>query len=402
MKKFAYILSLTLLAALPVASSEKGEAIDALVNEPAGASAGDFVSASVSGLANEPVDEPLDVKGIIFEHLKDSYHWHIITIGKREISLQLPVILYSKVSGWHFFMSGKLDENGSYKNFYITDEGAHAGKLMEILPDGTELKPLDLSFTKVAFAVVINSLLLCVIVMFTARWYRHHKSSDPAPKGFVGLMEYMVVMLMDDIIKPSVGKEYRRYAPLLLIIFFFILLSNLMGLIPLFPAGANVTGNIAVTLSLALITFFTVNLFGSREYWREILWPDVPVFLKAPVPLLPFIEIVGIFTKPFALTVRLFANITAGHAIILSLTCVIFITAGMGPAIGAPMTLLSLLFMVFMNFVELIVAYVQAYVFTLLSAVFIGLSRPEAERHNKSEAKVEAAVSNIDADQAKK
>ena len=346
-----------------------------------------LVSVSAAASDTETAqDETVDVKGIIFGHLKDSYHWHIITIGEKEISLHLPVILYSKVSGWHFFSSRELEETGSYEGFHITDEGAHAGKLVETLPDGTQLKPLDLSLTKVALGVIINSILLCVIVMCTARWYRRHKSTDPAPGGFVGLMEFVVAMIVDDVIKPSVGKDYKRYTPLLLTIFFFILLSNIMGLIPIFPAGANVTGNIAITLTLALVTFFTVNVFGNREYWKEILWPDVPVFLKAPIPLLPFIEIIGIFTKPFALTVRLFANITAGHAIILSLTCVIFITAKMGPLIGAPMTVLSVFFMIFMNLLELLVAYIQAYVFTMLSAVFIGLSRPE-EHHAKEKVK---------------
>ena len=301
---------------------------------------------AVPAMAQETArDETVDVKGIIFGHLKDSYHWHIITIGDKEISLHLPVILYSKVSGWHFFSSRELEHTGSYEGFHITDDGAHAGKLVETLPDGTELKPLDLSLTKIALAVIINSLLLCVIVMCTARWYRRHSATDPAPGGFVGLMEYVIAMIVDDVIKPSVGKDYKRYTPLLLTIFFFILLSNIMGLIPIFPA-----------------------------------WPDVPIFLKAPIPLLPFIEIVGIFTKPFALTVRLFANITAGHAIILSLTCVIFITAKMGPFIGTPMTVLSVFFMIFMNFLELLVAYIQAYVFTMLSAVFIGLSRPEEHK----------------------
>ena len=355
LKRILYILSLLLMAVMPARAQEA-----------------------------QADEETVDVKGIIFGHLKDSYHWHIITLGDKEVSLHLPVMLYSKVSGWHFFMSDKLGHEGSYEGFHIAQDGAYAGKLVETLPDGTELKPLDLSLTKIALAVIFNSLLLCVIVMCTARWYRRHSSTDPAPKGFVGLMEFVIAMIVDDVIKPSVGKDYRRYTPLLLTIFFFILLSNIMGLIPIFPAGANVTGNIAVTLFLALITFFTVNVFGNREYWKEILWPDVPVFLKAPVPLLPFIEIVGIFTKPFALTVRLFANITAGHAIILSLTCVIFITAKMGPAIGAPMTALSLFFMVFMNFLELLVAYIQAYVFTMLSAVFIGLSRPE-EDHKEIE-----------------
>jgi len=338
-------------------------------------------------------DEAVDVKGIIFGHLKDSYHWHIITIGEKEISLHLPVILHSKVSGWHFFSSRELEETGSYEGFHIAADGAYTGKLIEVMPDGTELKPLDLSLTKVALGVMINSLLLCLIVMCTARWYRRHKYTDPAPSGFIGLMELVIYMILDDVIKPSVGKEYKKYAPLLLTIFFFILLSNLMGLIPIFPAGANVTGNIAITLTLALVTFFTVNVFGNREYWKEILWPDVPIFLKAPLPVLPIIEIIGIFTKPFALTVRLFANMTAGHAIILALTCMIFITARMGPMIGAPMTVLSVFFMVFMNMLELLVAYIQAYVFTMLSSVFIGLAHPEPE-HAKGKKIAEEKVNN--------
>lgn len=331
-------------------------------------------------------EETVDVKGIIFGHLKDSYEWHIISIGNKEVILDLPVILYSKVSGWHVFSSEKLRENGEcYQGFHVTQEGAHAGRLVEDLPDGTELKPLDLSLTKVVLAVIINCLLLCGIIMWVAAWYSRHDETSAPPSGFAGLIEYVVVMIVDDVIRPSVGKDYRKYSPLLLTLFFFILLSNIMGLIPIFPAGANVTGNIAITLFLALITFFTVNIFGNKEYWKEILWPDVPVFLKAPIPLLPFIEIIGIFTKPFALTVRLFANMTAGHAIILSLTCVIFITAKMGPFIGVPMTALSVFFMVFMNCLELLVAYIQAYVFTMLSAVFIGLSRPEHETKENKE-----------------
>ena len=357
MKRFLYILPLLILCVLPVCAQESAE---------------------------PEKDEAIDVRGIIFEHLKDSYHWHIITIGEHEVSLHLPVMLYSKVSGWHFFSSRELEETGSYDGFHIAQEGAFAGKLVEAMPDGTDLKPLDLSLTKVALGILINSLLLCIIVLCTARWYKHHCETDKAPRGFVGLMEYVIAMIVDDVIKPSVGKEYKRYTPLLLSIFFFILLSNLMGLIPIFPAGANVTGNIAVTLFLALITFFTVNVFGNREYWKEILWPDVPIFLKIP-PILPLIELVGIFTKPFALTVRLFANMTAGHSIILALTCMIFITAKMGPAIGAPMTAVSLFFMVFMNMLELLVAYIQAYVFTILSSIFIGLAHPE-EHHAKEKA----------------
>ena len=157
-----------------------------------------------------------------------------------------------------------------------------------------------------------------------------------------------------------------------------------MGLIPFFPGGANVTGNIAVTLFLALCTFFTVNVFGNKAYWKEILWPDVPTWLKVPAPIMPLIEFFGIFTKPFALTIRLFANILAGHSVILGLFCLIFITASMGAAMNAGMSLVAIIFTCFMTFVELLVAYIQAYVFTLLSSVFIGMARakhPPAHAH---------------------
>ena len=188
------------------------------------------------------------------------------------------------------------------------------------------------------------------------------------------------MMVNDDIIKSCIGKDYKRYAPYLLTAFFFIFLNNLMGLVPIFPGGGNVTGNIAITLVLACMTFLAVNIWGSKEYWREILWPDVPLWLKIPIPIMPLIEIFGIFTKPFALTVRLFANIMAGHSVILALTCIIFITASLGPVLNGSMSVISVLFAVFMNFLELLVAFIQAYVFTMLSAVFIGLSRVEAHK----------------------
>lgn len=156
-----------------------------------------------------------------------------------------------------------------------------------------------------------------------------------------------------------------------------------MGLIPIFPGGANVTGNIAITLILALCTFFVVNFSGTREYWKDIFWPNVPSWLKVPVPLMPVVELFGVFTKPFALMIRLFANMMAGHSVILALTSLIFVTVSMGPAINGTMTVVSVLFGIFMNCLELLVAFIQAYVFTMLSAVFIGLAR--IEEHKKTE-----------------
>ena len=154
-------------------------------------------------------------------------------------------------------------------------------------------------------------------------------------------------------------------------------ITNLMGLIPVFPGGANVTGNITITFFLAFCVLLIVNIFGNKAYWKDIFWPEVPTWLKVPVPLMPVIELFGIFTKPFALMVRLFANIMGGHAIILSLTCVIFITCQLGVAIGSSLSFVSFLLMIFMNCLELLVAFIQAYVFTMLSAVFIGLAHQE-------------------------
>ena len=153
-----------------------------------------------------------------------------------------------------------------------------------------------------------------------------------------------------------------------------------MGLIPIFPGGANVTGNIAITLVLALLTFFFTNAFATKEYWKDIFWPDVPVWLKAPIPMMPVIEFFGLFTKPFALMIRLFANIMAGHAAILSLLSIIFITVKIGPLLNGAMTFVSVAFGIFMTALELLVAFIQAYVFTMLSAVFIGLSRVKEEK----------------------
>ena len=333
-----------------------------------------------SGHADE--GEPVNIKEIIFDHIGDAYEWHVATIGDKHISIPLPVIVYSQEKGLNAFLSSHLHHGHSYEGFHIATEGDYKGKVVETLSTGEVKRPmLDLSLTKIAAGIVLNSLLLVTIILCVSRWYRRREASDDAPRGFVGMIEMLIMMVYDGIIKPSVGKDYERYAPYLLTAFFFIFLSNLMGLVPIFPGGANVTGNIAITLVLAICTFLAVNLFGTREYWREVLWPDVPMWMKCPVPLMPVIEIFGLFTKPFALTVRLFANIMAGHSVILALVCIIFVTHSMGALISGSMTVVSVLFTIFMNCLELLVAFIQAYVFTMLSAVFIGMSR--VEHHEK-------------------
>lgn len=329
--------------------------------------------------AADQKENTVDVKEIVFGHIGDAYEWHITSWGKTHVTVPLPIILYSSQTGWHAFLSSRLEENGgSYQGFSIAPAGSkYEGKLVEHDEAGNEIRPWDISITKVALALLINSALLLVIILGVARWYRKHPQGSAAPGGFIGFMEMFIMMVNDDIIKSCVGPKYRKFAPYLLTAFFFIFINNIMGLIPLFPGGANVTGNIAVTMVLAVCTFIAVNLFGTKTYWKEIFWPDVPWWLKVPVPMMPLIELFGIFTKPFALMIRLFANMLAGHMAMLVLTCLIFISASMGPALNGTLTVASVLFNIFMNALELLVAFIQAYVFTMLSAVFIGLAQEE-------------------------
>ncbi|MBO6018394.1 MAG: F0F1 ATP synthase subunit A [Prevotella sp.] len=316
-------------------------------------------------------DEPLNISEIVLEHLADSYEWHIASYEGKHISIPLPIIVRSSQTGeWHFCTAHSLPSP-----FYFNPE-AH-GKIYEQMADGTTVRPLDLSITRNVMQIWIVVALLLVVFLSCARWYKKRDATSNAPGGFVGAMEMLVMMINDDVIKSSIGeKHYKRYAPYLLSVFFFILFTNLLGLIPIFPGGSNVTGNINITFFLAFCTFLVINLFGNKEYWKEIFWPNVPIFLKA-IPLMPAIELFGVFTKPFALMIRLFANMMAGHAMILSFSCVIFLGWTMGVGLGIGLNLFSILMLLFMNALELLVAFVQAYVFTMLSAVFIGLAHPE-------------------------
>ncbi|MCQ2133582.1 MAG: F0F1 ATP synthase subunit A [Bacteroidales bacterium] len=322
--------------------------------------------------------EDLDMNEYLFGHVGDSYEWHITTVNGHHVTIPLPVIVHSKTSGWHVFSSEKLEE-GEHDGFYIAPDGEkHAGKIVERQQDGSSVKPLDISITKNVLGLMVNSMVLLIVILTVARWYRRHDAREEVPTGFAGVIEMIITMVQDDIIKECIGKDYRRYSPYLLTAFFFIFINNLMGIIPFFPGGANVTGNIAVTLCLAIFTFLAVNLFGNKHYYKDIFWPEVPMFLKA-FPLMPLIEIIGMFTKPFSLMIRLFANILAGHVMILGVVAVIFLTARLGFAMNAGMTVIAVLFGVFMDVLEFLVAFLQAYVFTMLSAVFIGLSRQEPE-----------------------
>lgn len=329
--------------------------------------------------AEQEESSKIDMTSLILDHISDSYEWHFCGEGENAVAIPLPVFVYSKVRGeWFFFSFKHIEEaehhHTTYEGFKLAEEGeANEGKIVELNPaTGEWERPLDLSLTKNAVGLFLNSIILICIVMYCANWYKKKKPEDTAPKGFVGLIEMMVSMVYNDIIKANIPQHVQRYSGYLLCAFFFIFLTNLIGLI---PGSANLTGNIAITCVLACCTFLFTNIGGNKEYWKEIFWADgMPTWLK---PIMAVIEFFGLFTKPVALMIRLFANIMAGHAALLALIGVIFITAQIGAAINGIMTPLAVFFAIFLDCLELLVAFIQAYVFTMLSAVFIGLSVPK-------------------------
>ena len=300
------------------------------------------------------------------------------------MSVPLPVILYSKHSGLHAFLSNKIAHGHTHDGFQMghgtievvnkkgeTVEKSLKGKIIEVDEHGDLVEaglPLDFSITKNVFMMFLSVIILLWVFLGLARYYK--KSGISEPKGLAGFIEPVIVFIEEDVAIPNLGEDkYYRYMPYLLTIFFFILLNNLMGLIPFFPFGANVTGNIALTMVLAVFTFLITTLSGNKAYWKHIFnTPGVPIWLA---PIMIPVEIIGMFTKPFALMIRLFANITAGHIIVLSLISMIFIFKSVFMAVP------SLAMVIFMDFIELLVAFLQAYIFTLLSALFIGLAMPE-------------------------
>ena len=323
-------------------------------------------------------DESLDMEEYIFGHISDAYEWHIATVRGKHISIPLPCIVID--NGVHVFSSSRLAHGASYEGYCIAPKGqTHEGKIVRA-SDGK--RPFDISITKNVCGLIIDSIILVMLILLCARWYRKHDVLKEAPTGLAALLEPVIMTIENDVIKDAVGPDYKRFSPYLLTAFFFILINNLMGIFPVFPGGANITGNIAVTFVLAMFTFLMVNLFGNKHYWKDILWPDVPVFLKA-IPLMPAIEILGMFTKPFSLMIRLFANMLAGHIMLLSTVALIFLTAKMGAVLNGSLSFVAVVLGIFLDCLEVLVAFIQAYVFTMLSSVFIGLAHqhPEGETH---------------------
>lgn len=335
--------------------------------------------------------EKFDPVSMIMHHIADANEFHVVG----NISVPLPIIIKEKEGGIKFMMSSAFEHGHKAVNGYVLDhgvvkrvtgnfpqEGTHAVEVHhgDVVYNGqhfgTEAKAgflnstssfYDFSITKNVFTIFLVMILLLLAFTAMARFY---KKGNMVPKGITAFLEPLVLFVRDEIAIPNIGKDkYQKFLPYLLTVFFFIWLSNLLGLIPFFPGSANVTGNIAVTAVLGIVTFIITTISGNKNYWGHIFNPPVPGALK---PLMIPIELIGIFTKPFALIIRLFANITAGHILILSLVSLGFIFKSY--AVGAG----GVLFVVFMSCLELLVAFLQAYIFTLLSALFIGLAVEDA------------------------
>lgn len=335
----------------------------------------------VAAVASEHSSEGVDPKGVIFHHLGDQYGWAVPFSHHHNIPL--PIIVIDEEGGWHVFSSARLEHGASYDGFKIATEGDYHGKVVGVKADGSEYRPIDISITKNVAALFISAFVVVLCVMCIHRWYK--KNPMKAPRKGTAMLELIVEFVYGNVIRPTLGKKAEKFGPYLLTVFFLILVMNLLGLLVIFPGGANLTGNIAVTLVLALFTFFMTNAFGSKHYWKEVFWPDVPMWLKFPLPIMPMIELFGLFTKPAALTVRLFANMMGGHIIVLVLTLLIFIFGAFGPVATGATTVVSLMFSLFMLLLDVLVSFIQAFVFTMLSALFISLAQEEG--HHSEEHK---------------
>ena len=311
-------------------------------------------------------EKVFDANKVIFEHVLDAHQFHFLTYKDKEghehhVSIPLPVILFSPQEGWSFFMSSAF-HHGEHE----VDGYRLAGN--KIVPVDPDVKVYDLSPTRNVVQMILALMLLVILLINVAKKYQKGIGTNKAPTGFQNAIEPVITFVRDEVAKPNLGHDYNKFLPYLLTIFFFILINNIFGLV---PGSANVTGNIAFTAVLGVISFIVISVNGNSHYWGHIFNPPVPVGIK---PILILVEILGVFTKPFALIIRLFANMLAGHIIIICLVSLIFIFGGLSAAIGWGFSPISIAFSVFIYLIEILVAFIQAYIFANLSAVFIGMA----------------------------
>lgn len=316
-------------------------------------------------------EEKMNPGLILMEHILDNHEFHITDYNGHPVSIPLPVILYSPERGLSTFMSSHFHHGKEdYKGYRLTLD--HETGKETIVPVGTDgqvdaaVTVYDFSMTRNVTQMLISLALLVWIMLSVAK--RYQKGVIKAPSGMQNAIEPVITFIRDDVAKPNLGRKYAKFMPYLLTVFFFILINNLTGLI---PGAANVTGNITVTLLLGIISLLVILFTTNKHFWGHIFNPPVPGFVK---PILTIVEFLGVFIKPVALIIRLFANMVAGHMIIACLILMIFIFAELAPAAGLAFSPVSVLFTVFIYAIELLVAFIQAYIFTNLTAVFIGLS----------------------------
>lgn len=321
-------------------------------------------------------EEKFNAGKMILEHVGDAHDWHIAG----HLSIPLPVIIYSE-AGLDVFSSARFEHGHATYHSEKTNINykLEENKVVAVNEDGSVNEErtanfFDLSITKNVATLLFSVILLCWLFISVAKSYL--RNPGKAPKGIQSFVEPIIIFIRDDVAKASIGeKKYKKFMPYLLTVFFFIWINNLLGLIPIFPGGANLTGNVAVTLTLASLTFIITVISANKHYWHHIFaMPGVPAWVLI---ILTPIEILGLFLRPFVLMVRLFANITAGHIIALSFFSLIFIFGEMNTGAGLGFSLFSTAFTVFMMVMELLVAFLQAYVFTLLSAVYFGTAVEE-------------------------
>jgi F-type H+-transporting ATPase subunit a len=355
--------------------------------------------------------EKFDLTNVIMEHIGNSNEFHLFG----HYSIPLPCILQSSGDGLTVCLSSIFEHGHKSYNRYVMYEGVvHRVKDPSFPREAVEVHPLhpekvkggqvgyicyngekyplekhsvlgtstsfmDFSISKNVFSMLLAGILLCVIFFSMAKAYKTRQGQ--APKGLQNFLEPVVNFIIDEVAKPMLGDRYMKFLPYLLTVFFFILITNLMGLIPFFPGGANVTGNIATTLVLAVITFLITNFNANKDYWAHIFWmPGVPAGMK--IALAP-IEFLGVFTKPISLMIRLFANITAGHIIVLALVGLVFVFGKNGASIGGASAgaAIAVPFTLFLSIIELIVAFIQAFIFTILSASYFAAATEEHAHH---------------------
>ncbi len=324
--------------------------------------------------AGEAAEEKIDAAKVIMEHILDNHEFHIAEIGGHPVSLPLPVILYSPQRGLSIFSSSKLEHGHAIHEGYKLE-----GKdIVPVNADGSHdetVQAYDFSLTRNVVQMFIAVILLIVIMTNVAKKYKKN-GHRVAPSGFQNAVEPVITFVRDEVGKPNLGRKYEQYMPYLLSVFFFILINNLVGLI---PGSANVTGNISFTLVLALISMLVILFSTNSHFWGHIFWPPgVPLFVK--IILIP-VEFAGIFIKPLALMIRLFANMVAGHIVIICFISLIFIFGAMSKVAGIGFTPVSIAFTVFIYFIEILVAFIQAFIFTNLTAVFIGQAFETGHAH---------------------